>query len=218
MSVLRSVRLARHRRGPAPAAGPDGGAAMLRASVLAQHPRFAAAVVADARVAAGRRGERREFHGRLDTARQILRLCLVTDAFLAQVCYRARTRCQVRGIPLVPWILHRLSMATGQLCIGDPVVLHPGVYIPHGQVVADALTVVHAGATLSPFTTLGRVVGTMGGPTIGAFAEIGTGAKVLGRITVGREAKVGANAVVLVDVPPGATAVGVPARVLAARA
>lgn len=196
------------------AVGPLEGAALLRAGVLAQHPRFLAAVAADARVAAGRRGERKEFHGRADTALQVLRLSLATDAFFAQVCYRAKTRCQVRGIPVAPWLLHHLAVSTGQICIGDPVVLQPGVYIPHGQVVADALTVVHAGATLSPFITLGKVVGVMGGPTIGPFAEIGTGAKVLGRVTVGREAKVGANAVVLADVPAGATAVGVPARVL----
>lgn len=214
MSVMRSLRSVARRVGPSVEETPSDGAAFLRAGVLAQHPRFVRAVVADAEVAAGRRGERKQFRGRSDTVRNILRLSLVTDAFFAQICYRAKTRCQVRRIPVAPWVFHRLAMSTGQICIGDPVVLHPGVYIPHGQVVADALTVVHAGVTLSPFTTLGKVVGTMGGPTIGAFAEIGTGAKVLGRITVGREAKVGANAVVLIDVPPGATAVGVPARVL----
>jgi serine O-acetyltransferase len=43
---------------------------------------------------------------------------------------------------------------------------------------------------------------------------IGTGAKVLGHVTVGDDARIGANAVVLSDVPPGATAVGIPARIL----
>jgi serine O-acetyltransferase len=45
---------------------------------------------------------------------------------------------------------------------------------------------------------------------------IGTGAAVLGAVTVGDGARIGANAVVLQDVPAGATAVGVPARVLSA--
>ena len=43
---------------------------------------------------------------------------------------------------------------------------------------------------------------------------IGAGAKVLGPITLGVNAKVGSNAVVVRDVPPGATAVGIPARIV----
>jgi serine O-acetyltransferase len=43
---------------------------------------------------------------------------------------------------------------------------------------------------------------------------VAAGAKVLGPITIGREAKIGANAVVLADVPPYATAVGIPARII----
>ncbi len=43
---------------------------------------------------------------------------------------------------------------------------------------------------------------------------VGAGAKILGPITVGARAKVGSNAVVVKDVPEGATAVGIPARIL----
>jgi len=43
---------------------------------------------------------------------------------------------------------------------------------------------------------------------------IGTGAKILGPILVGDGAKIGSNAVVVRDVPAGATAVGIPARVV----
>jgi serine O-acetyltransferase len=43
--------------------------------------------------------------------------------------------------------------------------------------------------------------------------NVGAGAKVLGRVTIGTGAAVGANAVVVKDVPPGAIAVGVPARI-----
>ena len=43
---------------------------------------------------------------------------------------------------------------------------------------------------------------------------IGAGAKVLGPITLGEGARVGSNAVVVKDVPSGATAVGIPARIL----
>ena len=49
-------------------------------------------------------------------------------------------------------------------------------------------------------------------PSLGNDVVIGSGAKILGAITVGSGARVGANSVVLTDVPPGVTAVGVPAR------
>ncbi len=54
-------------------------------------------------------------------------------------------------------------------------------------------------------------------PTIGDRVDIGCGACLLGNITLGDDSKIGANAVVLIDVPPGATAVGVPARILPRR-
>jgi len=47
---------------------------------------------------------------------------------------------------------------------------------------------------------------------LGDRVFIGTGAKVLGGVKIGDDAVVGANAVVLIDVPAGANAVGVPAR------
>lgn len=187
----------------------------LKAGVLAAHPGFRQAVMADARAAAGRRGERNRFRSRTDAALQVLRLMAVTDSFFAQVCYRAKARAQAKRIPVLPHVLHHLAVICGQICIGDPVVLEPGVYIPHGHVVLDAFTRVKPGVTLSPFITLGRVVGVMGGPTIEPFAEIGTGAKVLGPVTIGARARVGANAVVLADVPRDCTAIGIPARIVA---
>ncbi len=51
-------------------------------------------------------------------------------------------------------------------------------------------------------------------PVIGDGVDIGAGAVILGRVDVGRDARIGANAVVLKDVPAGALAVGVPARIV----
>ena len=51
-------------------------------------------------------------------------------------------------------------------------------------------------------------------PTIGNNVMIGCGAKVLGPFTVGDGARIAANSVVLSEVPPNATAVGVPARIV----
>jgi len=51
-------------------------------------------------------------------------------------------------------------------------------------------------------------------PTLGNGVVVGAGAKILGPITIGDGAKIGSNAVVVKDVPAGATAAGIPARIL----
>jgi serine O-acetyltransferase len=50
-------------------------------------------------------------------------------------------------------------------------------------------------------------------PTLGNNVVIGSNAIVLGAINIGGNSRIGAGSVVIHDVPPGATAVGVPARV-----
>ena len=92
--------------------------------------------------------------------------------------------------------------------------MQPGVYIVHGQVVADGITEIHSGAVLFPWVTVGLIGPELTGPTIGPRAQIGSGARVLGKVSVGADARIGANAVVLQDIPDGATAVGVPARIV----
>ena len=49
------------------------------------------------------------------------------------------------------------------------------------------------------------------------YSEFGAGAKILKQAYIGDHAKIGANAVVICDVPPGATAVGIPARIIPAK-
>jgi len=51
-------------------------------------------------------------------------------------------------------------------------------------------------------------------PTLADGVVVGAGAKVLGPFTVGAGAKVGSNAVVTKEVPPGATVVGIPGRII----
>jgi serine O-acetyltransferase len=54
-------------------------------------------------------------------------------------------------------------------------------------------------------------------PIIEVRVDIGCGVCVLGDVRVGCDSVIGANAVVLADIPPGAVAVGLPARVVATR-
>ena len=113
---------------------------------------------------------------------------------------------------MLPRLAHRLAMAIAQISIGDPVVMHPGVYIIHGQVVIDGLVEVGPGAVVGPFVTIGLRAGNVVGATIETSVTIGTGAKVIGPVHIGERAQIGANAVVVDDVPARATVAGVPAR------
>jgi serine O-acetyltransferase len=183
-------------------------------TLRARHPRLREALVADARITAGLRGERQEFRSRLDAAAQIARLAWVSDAFLAQALYRLKARLQARGVPVLPRLAHRLAMASAQVSIGDPVVVQPGVYVIHGQIVIDGLVEIGAGVVIAPFVTIGLRAGDVRGATIEAGVSIGTGAKVIGPVRIGAGATIGANAVVVQDVPAGATVVGAPARVV----
>jgi serine O-acetyltransferase len=105
-------------------------------------------------------------------------------------------------------------MRTAQICIGDPVVIEPGIYIAHGQVVIDGFSRVSSGVVLFPWITIGLRAGNYVGPTIGEHVHIGTGAKIIGPVTVGAHASVGANAVVVKDVVAGTTVVGIPAKIV----
>ena len=101
--------------------------------------------------------------------------------------------------------------------------IHPGAtigrrfFIDHGMgVVIGETAEIGDDCTLYHGVTLGGTSWNKGKrhPTLGAGVVIGAGAKILGPITVGAHAKIGSNAVVVKDVPEGATAIGIPARVV----
>ena len=184
----------------------------LRRAIRAQHPRFFDAVLEDAKVTASYRAERHEFRSRVDAIGQALRLAWATDAFLALVCYRAKARLQALGVPVLPRLAHRLAMVLAQVCIGDPVVVQPGIYVAHGQIVVDGITTIDRGVVIFPWVTIGLRAGDFQGPTIERGVQIGTGAKVIGPVKVGAGAQIGANAVVVGDVEAHTTVVGTPAR------
>lgn len=101
-----------------------------------------------------------------------------------------------------------------------------GADIPLNTVIGGGLILTHPnGVVIHPQSRIGvnclifqQVtigVGTKPGlPVIGGHVDIGAGAKILGGISIGDHAKIGANSVVLDDVPAGATAVGIPARII----
>lgn len=196
---------------------PEGAEALrrsMRDEVYEQEPTLREAVPVDAAAYASLMMGPLEIKQGLPLFLQIVQTAWESDAFLCMLLYRIRVRLLVHSIPLLPTVLHRLCMVLAQVDIGDKVVLQPGVYIPHGQVVIDGKVVIGSGTSIGPWVTIGLAAVEVEGPTIGAGVFIGTGAKILGRIRVGEAARIGANSVVLRDVEPQTTVVGAPAKVV----
>ena len=87
-----------------------------------------------------------------------------------------------------------------------------GVVIGQTAVIEDEVTIYH-GVTLGGVGKVGEVNGKRH-PTLREGAIVGAGAQVLGDIVIGKHAKIGSNSVVTSDIPDGATAIGIPARVI----
>lgn len=177
-------------------------------------PRFLVAVAEDARIFSVKRREPFRFTNRVQKWTNVLRLLWKADEFQSLFLYRVRTALHDGNVPILPRLLYHACSSLYGVRIDDHVVIEAGIYLPHGQVVISGITRIGRGCYVAPFTRIGLAQGSAIGPTIGSSVQVGTGAKILGNVTIGNGARIGTNAVVLIDVPAGATAVGVPARVI----
>ena len=117
--------------------------------------------------------------------------------------------------------LARFTSHVGRWLTG--IEIHPGArigrrfFIDHGMgVVIGQTAEIGDDCTLYHGVTLGGTSWNPGKrhPTLGNGVVVGAGAKILGPIVIGDGAKIGSNAVVVKPVPAGATAIGIPARIV----
>jgi serine O-acetyltransferase len=93
------------------------------------------------------------------------------------------------------------------------VIEHQSCIVIHGDCIIGDDCIIRQGVTMGnryldrPFDA----------PKLGKRVNVGAGAKLFGNITIGDDVNIGANAVVLSDIPPGKTAVGIPAKILSSQ-
>lgn len=167
------------------------------------------------------------FIARDPAARSRLEVAFLYPGFHAILAYRLSHGLWKRGFRF----LGRFVSQTARFLTG--IEIHPGAtigrrfFIDHGDgVVIGETSHIGDDVTLYQTVTLGGIApsvdshkqaGQKRHPTLEDGVIVGSGAQVLGPITVGADARIGANAVVTRDVPPGVTAVGIPARVVMPR-
>ena len=130
---------------------------------------------------------------------------------LAHFLYRSKCRLLARTVSQLSRFLTGIEIHPGAT-IGQGVFIDHGMGVVIGQTaVVGNNVVIYQGVTLGG---TGKEKGAKRHPTIGCGVMVSAGAKVLGNITIGNCSKIGANSVVLTDVPPNATVVGIPGKVV----
>lgn len=167
------------------------------------------------------------FMDRDPAARSRWEVVICYPGFHALAVYRLSSALWRRKL----YLLARFVSHIGRLLTG--IEIHPGavigerLFIDHGfGVVIGETSEIGNDVTLYQGVTLGGLAPSVDSraqinvkrhPTLQDGVIVGSGAQLLGPITIGRAARVGANAVVTRDVPPGVTAVGIPARAVMPR-
>jgi len=138
---------------------------------------------------------------------------LLTDGSYAMIVYRLMQLMRRLHLGPLAMLFNKLNVLGGCI-IGRGAEFGPGFVLIHSNgVVINSSVQGGERVFLEHQVTIGAEKETA--PVLGDDVFIGAGAKVLGGVRIGNNVKIGANAVVITDIPDGATAVGVPARVVA---
>jgi serine O-acetyltransferase len=149
-------------------------------------------------------------HGYLDVILSYPGFHALTAHRLIHPLYRA-------GIPILPRFLAQIVRFWTGIEIHPGATIGKGVFIDHGMgVVIGETAEIGNNVTLNQGVTLGgtSLERTKRHPTLEDDVVVGADALVLGAIRIGRGSRIGAGSVVVRDVPPNATVVGIPGRVV----
>ncbi|PZU24150.1 MAG: serine acetyltransferase [Shinella sp.] len=149
-------------------------------------------------------------------AKLVIRLFLLTPGF--QFVLARRIGEIMASIPLIGRPLRRVWWWLTCLVFGSEIAIGAtvggGFYIPHPYGIVVGVSTVGRNVSMLQNATIGRRgANDAADPVIGDDVYIGAGAVILGAITLGKGAMIGANSVLLADLPEGATAVGIPAKI-----
>ena len=150
-------------------------------------------------------------------ARGYLDVVLSYPGFHAVTAHRLIHPLYRAHIPIVPRFLSQIVRFLTGIEIHPGASLGRGVFIDHGMgVVIGETAEIGNNVTLNQGVTLGgtSLERTKRHPTLEDDVIVGADALVLGAIRIGRGAKIGAGSVIVKDVPPNATVVGIPGRVV----
>jgi serine O-acetyltransferase len=147
---------------------------------------------------------------------------LTIPAFLTMFIHRASVAVSIKGGKFglhASRLLWRLNVFVSGCDIMTGARIGPALSFPHPMGIVIGEAVIGRNATILQHVTIGKRKLSDSSepasyPVIGDNVTIMAGAVVAGRVRIGDGATIGANSVVLDDIPPGAVAVGCPARVI----
>ncbi|MBI3609914.1 MAG: serine O-acetyltransferase [Nitrospirae bacterium] len=148
-----------------------------------------------------------------------LEVLLTYAGFHAILFHRVAHGLWLKRVPVMPRLIAALARWLTGVEIHPAARIGSGFFIDHGMgVVIGETSEIGDEVTLFQGVTLGGTGKERGKrhPTLGNHVVVGAGAKVLGAITIGDHVKIGANSVVLRSVPPHATVVGIPGKIIKA--
>jgi len=145
---------------------------------------------------------------------------LAYPGFHARQSHRLAHTLHKWHIPALPRLISHLNRFLTGIEIHPGAKIGEGFFVDHGMgVVIGETAEIGENVTLYQGVTLGGTSQqkTKRHPTLGNNVVVGVGAQVIGAITIGENTKIGAGSVVVNSVPPNATVVGVPGRVVEIR-
>lgn len=149
-----------------------------------------------------------------------LEVLLAYPGVHALLLHRVAHRLWTAGFRLTARVVSHWSRAKTGVEIHPGAQIADGVFIDHGMgVVIGETAVVEEGCIIYKGVVLGgtSLERRVRHPHLRRNVVIGSNACVLGAIEVGEGARIGSGSVVIKDVPPGATVVGVPGRIVEGR-